>query len=157
LQHINEITGKGEVADSAMLDLEESKSNCYAIYKCSVLRSLPSQCVHITTDILPQARQLYQVTKALGLLPRSMHDTHLSADCSHQTRYYVASSLQQDAEDERVRSDVINMGLFYIVDLLHNDTIISICARSDIPIPASSLHIAQVRILHSARVNDTRE
>ena len=80
----------------------------------------------------------YQVTKALGLLPRSMHDTHLSAHCSHQTRYYVASSLRQDAEDERVRSDVINMGLFYIVDLLHNDTIISICARSDIPIPASS-------------------
>jgi len=96
----------------------------------------------------------YQVTKALGLLPRSMHDTHLSADCSHQTRYYVASSLQQDAEDERVRSDVINMSLLYIVDLLHSDTI---CARSDIPIPASSLHIAQVRILHSARVNDTRE
>ena len=42
------------------------------------------------------------------------------------------------------------MGLLYIVDLLHNDTIISICARSDIPIPASSLYIAQVRILHSA-------
>ena len=87
----------------------------------------------------------YQVTKALGLLPRSMH---LSADCSHKTQYYVASSLQQDAEDERVRSDVINMSLLYIVDLLHNDTI---CARSDIPIPVSSLHIAQVRIPHSSQ------
>jgi len=83
-----------------------------------------------------------------------MHDTHLSADCSHQTRYYVASSLQQDAE---MRNDVINMSLLYIVDLLHNE---SICARSDIPIPASSLNIAQVSISHSsqsARVNDTRE
>ena len=42
---------------------------------------------------------------------------------------------------------MINMSLLYIVDLLHSDTI---CARSDIPIPASSLYIAQVRILHSA-------